>query len=116
MNNHAFAFDDADAGGDPDGWIMWAEELHDIDLRFRPELDERDVDPSTPRSPMAQRKVAAFLMERGRVSEFLKAHDVRLTHDQMRALFDALEIEFFSAMRLLARRAGSRFQPRQEAR
>ena len=98
-----------DPGENPAGWIMWAEQLHDIDLQFRPELDERDIDPSTPRSPAAQRHVTKFLMERGRVTEFLKANDIRLTEDQMSTFLEALEVEFVAAMQLLARRAGRDF-------
>ena len=30
------------AGDDPDGWTMLSEQLHDIDLSGRPELDEPD--------------------------------------------------------------------------
>jgi integrase len=99
-----------DPGDDPDGWRMWAEQLRDIDLSFRPELDERDMDPSSARSPHGQARITAFLMDRGRVAEFLKARDVRLTDDQMPAFLDALEIEFFAAMQLLARRAGRDFR------
>jgi integrase len=100
-----------DPGTDPDGWLMWAEQLHDIDLQYRPELDERDIDTSTPRSAAANRRVAAFLMEHGRVAEFLKANDIRLTNEQMPAFMEALEVEFFAAMRLLARRAGRDYRP-----
>ena len=46
-----------DPGTDPDGWSMWAEQLHDIDLQYRPELDERDFDLSTPRCAAAQRRI-----------------------------------------------------------
>ena len=88
---------------------MCAEQLHDIDLRFRPELGERDIDPSTPRSPAAQRHVTKFLIERGRVAEFLKANDIRLTDEQIPTFLEALEVEFLAAMRLLARRAGRDF-------
>ncbi len=77
----------------------------------RPERDERDVDASTPRSAAAQRRVAAFLLGRGRVTQFLKAHDIRLTDDQMAAFMEALEVEFFAAIGLLARRAGRDFRP-----
>ena len=100
-----------DPGTDPDGWLMWAEQLHDIDLQYRPELDERDFDPSTPRCAAAQRRVTAFLMDHGRVAEFLKANDIRLTDEQMPAFLEALEVEFFASMRLLARRAGRDFRP-----
>jgi integrase len=100
-----------DPGTDPDGWLMWAEQLHDIDLQYRPELDERDIDPSTPRSAAADRRVAAFLMEHGWVAEFLKANDIRLTDEQMPAFMEALEVEFFAAMRLFARRAGRDYRP-----
>jgi hypothetical protein len=95
-----------DPGDEPDGWMMWVEELHEIDLRWRPELDERDIDPAEPRSPAAQRQIADFLMERGRVEEFLKANNVRLVGVQKDGFLAALEIEFDAAMRLLARRAG----------
>ena len=88
---------------------MCAEQLHDIDLRFRPELGERDIDPSTPRSPAAQRHVTKFLIERGRVAEFLEANDIRLTDEQIPTFLEALEVEFLAAMRLLARRAGRDF-------
>lgn len=98
-----------DPGDNPAAWIMWAEQLHDIDLRFRPEHDERDIDPSTPRSPAARRHVTKFLMERGRVAEFLKANDIRLTDEQTSTFLEALEVEFVAAMRLLARRAGRDF-------
>jgi hypothetical protein len=33
---------EADPGEDPDGCFMWSEQLHDIDLSGRPELDEPD--------------------------------------------------------------------------
>ena len=95
-----------DPGTDPDGWLMWAEQLHDLGLQYRPEHDEGGIDDLTPRSPAAQRKVTEFLMKQGRVAEFLKANDVRLTDDQMHPFLEALEVEFFAAMRLLARRAG----------
>ena len=100
-----------DPGTDPDGWLMWAEQLHDIDLQYRPELDERDSDLSTPRCAAAQRRVTAFLMDHGRVAEFLKANDIRLTDEQMPAFLEALEVEFFASMRLLARRARRDYDP-----
>ena len=95
-----------DPGNDPDGWLAWAEELHDVDLRWRPELDERDVDPTEPRSPAARRAVTRFLVERGRVEEFFKAHRIDLIDAQRPAFIEALEGEFDAVMRLLARRAG----------
>jgi hypothetical protein len=99
-----------DPGDDPEGWRVWAEELHEIDWRWRPELDERDIDPTEPRSPAAQRRVAEFLMERGRVGEFLRAQNVRLKGVQMEGFLAALEGEFLAAMRLLARRANRDFR------
>ena len=50
-------------------------------------------------------------MDHGRVAEFLKANDIRLTDEQMPAFLEALEVEFFASMRLLARRAGRDFRP-----
>ena len=88
---------------------MWAEELQDIDRLGRPEFDERDIEPNQLRSAATQRRVAQFLLERGRVGQFLKASDVLLADDQLSSFLPALEIEFYAAMRLLARRAGRDF-------
>jgi integrase len=102
-----------DPGEDPDGWIMWAEELHDIDMSGRPELDEpdeRDI-PHLTRSPATQRRIDAFLMDRGRINAFFEARDVHLFPAQLPAFMTALETEFYAAMRLLARRAGRDWRP-----
>src|ERR1700722_15778218 len=42
------------AGEDPDGWVMLSEQLHDIDLSGRTELDERDIQHEANRSPATQ--------------------------------------------------------------
>jgi integrase len=104
---------EADPGDDPDGWFMWSEQLHDIDLSGRPELDEpdeRDI-PHLTRSPATQRRIDAFLMDRGRINAFFEAKDIRLFPAQLPAFMEALETEFHAAMRLLARRAGRDYRP-----
>ena len=94
-----------DPGEDPDAWALWSEQLHDLDLSGRPELDERDIPDLALRSPAVQRKVEAFLMDRGRISSFLKAKDIHLHETQLPEFLDSLEPEFHAAMRLLGRRA-----------
>jgi integrase len=103
--------------GEPDGWTMLSEQLHDIDLSGRPELDERDIGPqdiddsTLPRSPATQRRIDAFLMDRGRINVFFEARDLHLFPSQLPAFMTALEVEFHAAMRLLARRAGRDYRP-----
>ena len=102
-----------DPGEDPDGWTMLSEQLHDIDLSGRPELDEpdeRDI-PHLTRSPAIQCRIDAFLMDRGRINAFFEARDLHLFPSQLPAFMTALEVEFHAAMRLLARRAGGDYRP-----
>ena len=104
-------------GEDPDGWTMLSEQLHDIDLSGRPELDERDISPqgiddsTLPRSPATQRRIDAFLMDRGRINAFFEARDLHLFPSQLPDFMTALEVEFHAAMRLLSRRAGRDYRP-----
>ena len=102
-----------DPGEDPDGWIMWAEELHDIDLAGRPELDEPDEQdiPHLTRRPITQSRIDAFLTERARINSFFEARDVHLFPSQLADFMTALEPEFYAAMRLLARRAARDWRP-----
>ena len=90
---------------DPDAWAMWSDELHDLGLISRPELDERDIPEDATRSPAAQRKIEAFLMDKGGINAFLRAKDIKLHPVQGPAFLEAIEPEFHAAMRLLARRA-----------
>jgi hypothetical protein len=99
------------AGEDPDGWAMLSEQLHDIDLSGRHELDERDIQHEAHRSPATQRRIDAFLMKHGRINAFFEAKAVQLFPVQLPAFMDALETEFHAAMRLLARRAGRDYRP-----
>jgi hypothetical protein len=104
---------EADPGEDPDGWSMWSEQLHDLDLSGRPQLDEpdeRDI-PHLTRSPATQRRIDAFLMDRGRIIAFFEARNLHLFPAQLPAFMTALETEFYAAMRLLARRAGGDWRP-----
>jgi integrase len=101
---------EADPGEDPDAWFMWSEQLHDIDMSGRPELDERDITDNT-RSPATQRRIGEFLTEHGRLNAFFQARDLHLFPAQLPAFMDALETEFHAAMRLLARRAGRDYRP-----
>jgi hypothetical protein len=96
------------AGDDPDGWTMLSEQLHDIELSGRPELDEPDErdTPHLTRSPATQRRIDAFLTQHGAINAFFEARDLHLFPSQLPAFMAALETEFYAAMRLLARRAG----------
>jgi hypothetical protein len=91
-----------------------SEELRDIDLSGRPELDERDISPqglddsALPRSLATQRRIDAFLISRGGINAFFEAKEIQLFPSQLPAF---IETEFYAAMRLLARRAGRDYRP-----
>ena len=100
-----------DVGEDPDGWLIWSEELDGIDRQFSREVDERDDDPPLPRSPAAQRRVTAFLMDRGRLQRvFLEARDIHLfLCPNAPASWKLWSLSFrLRYLRLLARAAGRR--------
>lgn len=86
--------------------MRMAHELHEAGLDWRPAIegDDEDIEEQS-RSRGAQRQVNEYLSERGRLDEFFEDHDTRLTDAQRPAFMQALEEEFYAAVRLLARRA-----------
>jgi integrase len=95
---------------DPDAWAMWSDELHHLGLIGRPELDERDIPEDATRSPVARRKIEAFLMDKARINAFCREQDITIHPVQLPGFLEVLEPEFHAAMRLLARRAGGDYR------
>lgn len=104
----------------PHGWLHSLERLEELTaaatIRETPEDDDdvgTEVTTLTPeeiRSGLSKR-VAAFLHDRGQVSEFLLDAGVTLDAAGQAAFLHVMRAEFYAAHRLLARRAGRDFGP-----
>lgn len=97
-----------DEPGDDDfGWAQLAEQLASFDQRSSPLLDDRDeTSAEYRRKPKTQVAVRAFLTEHGRTDAFLREAGVNLSSEGLASFYDAIEPQFFAAMRLLAKRVG----------
>jgi integrase len=100
-----------DPGTDPAAWTEMAYDLHEAGLDWRPGTEADDPSEERPRSRGTQRQVNEFLTERARLDEFFKVHDIHLAASQRPAFMEALEAEFYAAVRLLARRAKRDYRP-----
>lgn len=95
-----------DPGELPEGWLMPLDALRDVS-EWGSE-DPNDIDDS-PRPRHVQKRVEAFLHDRGRVAQFLLASNLRLSETALSDFLRPLEDEFYAAHRLLARRASGDF-------
>lgn len=95
----------------PQGWLLSLEQLDDLISAGGDAEGEVEDTPDfvTTEASILPPHVAAFLRDRGQVTEFLLEQGATLDVDGMNAFLAALRTEFYPAHLLLARRAGGDF-------
>jgi hypothetical protein len=92
-----------EVGANPDVWALPVDALRDLDTWG---MDARDVSDDAERPSGVQRRIAAYLMDRGRVSDFLKHENLKLSERSLVGFLDIVEPEFSAAHYRLSRFAG----------
>jgi integrase len=101
-----------EVGANPDVWALPVDALRDLDTWG---MDARDVSDDAERPSGVQRRIAAYLMDRGRVSDFLKHENLKLSERSLVGFLDIVEPEFSAAHYRLSRFAGGDYGPDERA-